>query len=240
MASVAGASVLWVRACVLALLVAGLAVGLVVGTPGASASSCRVLPAKVTGPAPSALLSIIGVLRQPASAADELPANILADQTEFYVNSVRFARSAFGRDWYVWVAGPPAPLDASRCSAPVGVAFYGLGGRGGGGTSGATAAQIAGGGMWISIGGGTGADPARTLFAGVVPDGVATVTLHYAAGKLGGFSHRSGPALTVTGHAVNNVVVISVERAGEQARAAVTTTWRDADGTLLKQFHGEI
>jgi len=92
--------------------------------------------------------------------------------------------------------------------------------------------------MSISIGPGTGADPARTLFAGVVPDGVATVTLHYPAGKLGGFSHRSGPALTATRHVVNNVVVISVERAGVQAIRAVTTTWRSADGATIKTFHG--
>ena len=181
------------------------------------------------------------MLRRPASAAGEPPANILASQTELYINSVRFARTAFGRDWYVWVAGPPSLLPAGRCNRSVGVTLYGLGGRsGGGGTGGGTAAQIESRGMWISIGGGTGADPARTLFAGVLPDGVATVTLRYPAGKLGGFSHRSGPALTVTGHAVNNVLVISVERAGEQARVAVTTTWRAANGTVINTLHGAI
>lgn len=157
------------------------------------------------------------------------------------MDSVRFARTAFGRAWYVWVAGPPSPVAVRRCDRSVGVALFGLGGRsGGGGTGGGTAAQIESRGMWISIGGGTGADPARTLFAGVVPDAVATVTVHYPAGKLGGFSHRSGPALTVTGHAVNNVVVISVERAGEQATGADTTTWRAANGTVIKTLHAAI
>jgi hypothetical protein len=66
------------------------------------------------------------------------------------------------------------------------------------------------------------------------------VTLHYPAGKLGGFSHRRGPALTATGHVVNNVVVISVERAGEQAIRTVTTTWRAADGATIKTFHGKF
>jgi hypothetical protein len=60
------------------------------------------------------------------------------------------------------------------------------------------------------------------------------------AGKLRGFSHRRGPALTVTGQAVNNVVVISVERAGEQARLAVTTTWRAANGTVFKTLHAAM
>jgi hypothetical protein len=223
------------------LAVAAIAAGLGSGAPAANGSTCPAPPARVIGSPPAALLSILGVLRRPASAADEPPANILANQTELYVNSVRFARTAFGRGWYVWVAGPPSPLSAGRCTRSVGVALYGLGGRsGGGGTGGGTAAQIESRGMWISIGGGTGADPARTLFAGIVPDGVATVTLHYPAGKLGGFSQRSGPALTVTGHAVNNVLVISVERAGEQARVAVTTTWRAANGTVINTLHGAI
>jgi hypothetical protein len=101
-----------------------------------------------------------------------------------------------------------------------------------------TAALIETRGTWISESGGTGADPSRTLFAGVVPDGVATVTLHYPAGEFGGASRRRGPALTVTGHVVNNVAVISVERAGDQATGAVTTTWRAADGSIIKTVRG--
>jgi hypothetical protein len=208
------------------------------GGGAASGSTCPSLPARVTGPPPAALLSILGVLREPASAADALPASVLSGETDLYVDYVRFARSAFGREWYVWVSAPRFhPPDA--CSS-VGVTLFGVGGNGGGGGGDASAAQIEGRGSWISIGGGTGADPARTLFAGVVPDGVATVTLHYPAGKLGGFSRRSGPALTVTGHAVNNVVVVSVERAGEQATGAVTTTWRTASGTIIKTLHGAL
>lgn len=168
------------------------------------------------------------MLRRPASAADEPPANILANQTELYVNSVRFARTAFGRGWYVWVAGPPSPLSAGRCTRSVGVTLYGLGGRsGGGGTGGGTAAQIESRGMWISIGGGTGADPARTLFAGIVPDGVATVTLQYPAGKLGGFSHRSGPAEHRPGQ---RTVVLDTASLGAISRLAITATtvtWTD-------------
>jgi hypothetical protein len=225
---------------VIALAVAGIAVCAGSGGAVASASSCPRPPAKVTGPAPAAFLSILGVLRQPGNAADELPPSVLSSQTRLYVDSVRFARAAFGRDWYVGVDGAPAqPRGVGNgCDRSVGVALWGLGGRGGGGTGGATPAQIESHGMWMSSGGGTGADPARTLFAGVVPDGVATVTLRYPAGKLGGFSHRSGPALTATGHAVNNVVVISVERAGAQAIRTVTTTWRATDGATINTFHG--
>jgi len=242
------------------------------------------VPATVTGSPPTSLLSILRVLRQPATPGENPPARITVHEPELYVNYVRFARSAFGRRWYVWVAGsnfrPPA--NVNRCLAaesadfhaelpsipaalrapttamfvmqlsadrrfdsrplrPVGVSLFGLSAAGfGGGGGGGTAAEIEDRGMWLSESGGTGADPARTLFAGVVPDGVATVTLHYPAGKLGGFSRRTGPALTVTAHAVNNVVVVSVERAGSQANGAVTTTWRAADGTTIKTIRGGL
>ena len=228
------------RGAVIALAVGWMAA--VAGSGGgiASAASCPKPPAKVTGSPPARFLSILGVLRQPGNAAGELPPGVLSSERGLYVDSVRFARAAFGRDWYIWITGAAARPrgHGHSCDRSAGVAFWGIGGRGGGGTSGATAAQIETHGMWMSIGGGTGADPARTLFAGVVPDGVATVTLHYPAGKLGGFSRRHGLALTVTGHAVNNVVVISVERAGAQAIRTVTTTWRAADGAAIRIFHG--
>jgi hypothetical protein len=243
------------------------------------------VPATITGPPPASLLSILGVLRQPATSADRPPAQVLAHQPELYVNYVRLARTGFGRQWYVWVAGSNfrAPANVARClgaesadfhaelpsipkalraqttalfetqlsadrridSEPmraVGVSLFGLssGGGGGGGGGGGTAAEIEAHGMWSSESGGTGADPARTLFAGLLPDGVATVTLHYPAGKLGGFSRRSGPALTVTAHVINNVVLVSVERAGAQAIGAVTTTWRAANGAIIKTFHGSL
>jgi hypothetical protein len=243
------------------------------------------VPATVTGPPPASLLAILGVLRRPATPADELPGRILAHEPELYVNYVRFARNAFGQQWYVWVAGsslrPPANVDRclsaesadfhaelpsipkalraqtssmfetqlsaerrvdSRPVAPVGVSLFGFHSSDGAGSGGGggTAAQIENRGMWMSEGVGSGANPARTLISGVVPDDVATVTLHYPAGKLGGFSHRTGPALTVKAHAVNDVVVVSVERAGSQATGAVTTTWRAANGTTIKTIHGGL
>ena len=200
------------------------------------------------------------------------------------MNYVRLARSAFGRNWYVWVAGPAflPPANIGRCLAaqasdfrrelpsiptslrvqtthlfdtqlsaervddarpprPVGVTLFGLNpGGGGGGGGGADAAQIENQGMWASSSGGTGANPGLTLFEGVVPDGVATVTLHYPAGKVGGFSRRTAPAITIKAHAVNNVVLVSVPRAGAQATSAVTATWRAADGTIIKTIHGGL
>jgi hypothetical protein len=110
---------------------------------------------------------------------------------------------------------------------------------GGGGGGGADAALIDQHGMWGSTGGGTGANPGVTLFSGVLPDGVATVTLHYPAGKVGGFSRLTAPAVTIKANVVNNVVVVSVPRAGDQATEAVTTTWLAANGTTIKTLHGQ-
>jgi hypothetical protein len=45
--------------------------------------------------------------------------------------------------------------------------------------------------------------------------------------------------VTITAHAVNNVVVVSVPRAGAQAMN-VTTTWRAANGTIIKTIHGGL
>jgi hypothetical protein len=121
------------------------------------------------------------------------------------------------------------------------VTLFGLQPNGsGGGGGGADAAEIERHGMWGSSSGGTGANPGLTLFSGVVPDGVATVTLRYSAGKVGGFSRRSVPAITIKAHAVNNVVIVSVPRAGAQATSAVTTTWRRADGSIIKTIHGAL
>lgn len=243
------------------------------------------VPATNTGAPPASLLSILGVLRLPATAADKVPLQFTSHQTNVFVNYIRFARSAFGVNWYVWVAGPPAgflpPANETRCLAaqsadfrselpsipsaqrdattqmfnvqlrqersrdspplrPPGVGLYGLNpGGGGGGGGGATAAIIEQRGSWGSTSGGTGANPGLTRFNGLVPDGVATVTLHYPAGRVGGFSHRTAAAVTITAHAVNNVVVVSVPRAGAQAMN-VTTSWRAADGTIIKTIQGGL
>jgi hypothetical protein len=146
---------------------------------------------------------------------------------EVYVRYVRYARTVGGVAYYL------VPV-TFRCGV---IARQGDGialdsALGGGGEL--SAAQIEHAGMWVSRSGGTGADPGRTTFTGVLPDGVASVTLHYPAGKLGGFSHRSGPAITVTEPVVNNVVVVTVERAGNQATANVTTTWRAPNGSIVK------
>ena len=65
------------------------------------------------------------------------------------------------------------------------------------------------------------------LLAGIVPDGVATVTLHYAAG--GG-----DPARTLTSDVVNNVAVFEVPRHTYRQDLPATWIFRAVDGRILK------
>jgi hypothetical protein len=186
-------------------------------------------------------LDLFAILRRPARCGDA-PANLVAEFSrpinreigrEVYVRYMRYARTVDGVAYYLVPVTFRCGVLARRGD---GMELATAGGWGGG----LDAAEIESAGNWGSESGGTGADPGRTTFTGVLPDGVASVTLHYPAGKLGGFSHRSGPAITVTAPVVNNVVVVTVERAGGQATHSVTTTWRAANGSVVKVIHGGL
>jgi len=154
---------------------------------------------------------------------------------QVFVHYIRRARTAFGRSWYVI----PARFNGCALGAPhEGIILFGFGALGGGGGGGQTAAVIEQHGMWGSTSGGTGNPPGITYFHGVLPDGVATVTFQYPAGKVGGFSRQTAGSVTVVGHVVNNVAVLAVPRAGGQATQDVTVTWRAADGKIIKTFNG--
>ncbi len=225
-----------------AVMVLGTASGRAVAkVPSVSACAKQNAPSTNAGAPPAALLSIVGVLRGPPTPPPAwlLERPILRLDSNLYVNYVRFARAAFGARYYVYVAGPFAAL-MHDCQTTVGVHLFGVTADGGFAFGAASAARIEQSGDWGSTSSGTGANPGVTLFSGVVPDGVATVTLHYPAGKIGGFSRRKGPAVTIKAHVINNVVVVKVPRAGEQATSAVTTTWHAANGTTIKTIHGGL
>ena len=203
----------------------------------AGAASCVWHPL-LSGAPSRPLLAAFAILRRPARPGDA-PANLVAQFSrpinrqfgqEVYVRYMRYTRTVDGVAYYL------VPV-TFRCGVITrqgdGISLDSV--LGGGGDL--DAAEIEHAGMWGRRSGGTGADPGRTTFTGVLPDGVASVTLHYPAGKLGGFSHRSGPAITVTAPVVNNVVVVTVERAGNQAMDNVTTTWRAANGSIVKAIH---
>jgi hypothetical protein len=198
-----------------------------------SASACP-QPKPFIGGAPSqSLLSILGVLRRPATPADALPASVKAIFTkrglnplgrEIFVNYIRRARVISGTAYYVM------PVLYTGCGAftrSEGMML--LDGSGGGGAG--TAATIESASAYGTLG-----FFGHTTIETLVPDGVATVTLHYSAGKIGGFDRNHGAAFTITTHVVGNLLVVSVPRSGNRLAAPMTMTWRAASGATVKTF----
>jgi hypothetical protein len=66
------------------------------------------------------------------------------------------------------------------------------------------------------------------LLAGIVPDGVATITLHYPAAN-------RDPARTVTASVINNVVVFEVPPHTAHQDFPRNVVWRTADGHAINQ-----
>lgn len=64
------------------------------------------------------------------------------------------------------------------------------------------------------------------LIAGIVPDGVATITLHHAAGE-------GDPARTITSTVVNDVAAFEVPRHTAHQDFPSDRVWRAADGHII-------
>lgn len=232
-------------------------------------SACRFrragVPAVSHGSPSRALLSILGVLRRPATAADRLPGALhhnASNAKGIYVNYIRLARVTNGISYYIVPAISatpiltpsagchaamtaalraelpriPAPLRAPTVSlqaqmiarqrklaeqrAGEGICLMTNSVNANTGTCGATASEIKQSGM-------TGMP---WPLSGVVPDGVAAVTIHYPA------SNRL-PALTITTDVVGNVFATSITR-NVPGDLSPTVIWRSADGNLLKTVTG--
>jgi hypothetical protein len=231
--------------------------------PALESSVCQATtppgPTFVHGTPDRSLLSILGILRRPATPADRLSASVFAGMSDVYAGSARHAFSAGGESYYLAVAGfdqaqsepsprcsalersafarylpkiPPA-LRAQTSALEAGLLTYSRHlltggprdgicvidtGRSDNGTScGNTAAEIKD---------GSTPDDANGVFVGVVPDGVASVTLAFPA-------HRGTPAHSVHGTVRGNMYAIRVPGAPEPP-IEPTVTWHSADGHVIK------
>jgi hypothetical protein len=174
------------------------------------------------------LLSILAVLRRPQASTDALPTPPSGSWwfgEGVYSKYVRRARVVDGVAYYVV---PVAKGWALKCATHEGVVFATAGpeGYGSGGT--ATAAEIEHGarleGLFWKDGSG--------VQSGIVPDGVAKVTLRYPA--------RHHLRATVTVAAVGNVYVTAVPPAARGSETPVlptTVLWLSAKRHVLKTFH---
>jgi hypothetical protein len=191
----------------------------------------------ITGTPSRSLLAILGVLRRPATPMDALPTSLRHSIStvgnfsgiEVFANYVRRARVVAGVSYYVWPVAhrPCGPLRALSEQETMDIAYtHGWGGAG-------DAATIE---NATSLGGGTSTFGKSTI-VGLVPDGVAMVTLHYPAGKIGGFDRNHAPAFTLTTNVVGNVLVATIPRGGNRLMAPMTMLWRAANGAVIKTFN---
>lgn len=197
-----------------------------------SAASCSQEKPFIAGTPSESLLSILGVLRRPATPADALPASIKEVLSgppfrtlgrEIFANYIRRARVFAAIPYYVM------PVLYTGCGAlkrGEGTLLWGGGGGAG------TAATIEQGSAYGTLG-----SFGHTTIQTLVPDGVATVTLHYPAGKIGGFDRTYAPALTTTANVLGNLLILSVPRVGKRLVAPMTMTWRASNGAIVKTFN---
>lgn len=80
-------------------------------------------------------------------------------------------------------------------------------------------------------GGGGGKPPTPIVMDGIVPGGVATVTLHFPASRHRG---RRLPPLNATGHVINDVFVIRIPSLFERGGWPTTAVWRSSSGKVIK------
>lgn len=121
-----------------------------------------------------------------------------------------------------------------RQQHPAGLCLLHLNNQGyGGGGCGATTAEIEQG---PGIGLSQGANGGGWIVSGIVPDGVATVSIRYPGGQpLPNSTRRSRP-FTITVPVINNTVVFK-----EPAAASIgndgTVVWRSANGAIVRTIH---
>jgi hypothetical protein len=147
-----------------------------------------------------------------------IPKRLRADARQIFNSGLEVARAYWARKPSVG-----ASLNA--------ISIYGPGEGFGGGVSTVAAIEK---GTSLGLGGAaTGWGPNTSFVDFIVPDGVASVTLHYDAGPLGGYSHKHAPAANITAKPVNNVIVTIVPRPTGNAEPS-TITWRAAAGKIIK------
>jgi hypothetical protein len=183
------------------------------------------------------LLSILGVLRRPATAADAGSGIVAQGFTSgVFVHYIRRARVVAGSPYYIYPAvvggcgtGEKPHEGIMELARNVDLGHGVIGGSGGGG---ATAAAIDKG---QDAGSGPPGSSTGTTITMVVPDGVAIVTLRYPAGRASGYSPKISPPFTITTTPVENLVVVRLPRRNPLQQG--TVIWRAADGHIIKTFN---
>jgi hypothetical protein len=186
-------------------------------------ASCTFAPRPPTRGLPSrSLLSILGVLRRPATRADTFRADFLGFTDSVYVDDIRLARTVHGGSFYVVPVRvlPCGRLKPKQYDTVLLYFVHRVAGRvlDSSGSSGSTASQIQQVGM--------SAPPRDGFIYGIVPDGVATVTMRY-------------PSATFRITAVGNVIAAHVGYLRDPYRP-LSITWRSANGATVMTSHNTV
>jgi len=206
-----------------------------------SPAACASDTSKALQGTPSkSLLSILRVLRRPATAADALPRTLTARGagSNAFVHYIRRTRVVHGSPYYLYPAivggcGARGRQGMMHLDTRIDLGGGAIGAIGGGG---ATAGDIEQG---KDIGAGPPGSSTSSTVTMIVPDAVAKVTLRYPAGRASGYSPKISPPFTITTAPVNNEVVVSVPRSpGSGAIHQAKVIWRAANGHIVKAFNG--
>lgn len=202
-----------------------------------SPSSCQ--GKALQGPPSKSLLSILGVLRRPATAADA-GSGITAQgfTSAVFVHYIRRARIVDGSPHYIYPAilggcgtGEKAHEGIMELAKNVDLGHGAVGGTGGGGGD---AAEIEHG---REVGSGPPGSSTSETITMIVPDGVATVTLHYGPGPASGYTKKISPPFTITSRVINNELVVLLPRSVSlEDVPSVRMIWRAANGHILETF----
>ncbi len=119
-------------------------------------------------------------------------------------------------------------LETSTVHEGVGLLAENVNGGGGGGGAQSLESIQQGGPLG---GGGGGTPPSPIVMDGIVPSGVANVTLQFPAIHHGS---RQLPALNATGKVINNVFIIPIPTLFQRGGWPSTAIWRSATGTIIK------
>jgi hypothetical protein len=191
-------------------------------------------------PPSRSLLSILGVLRRHAMAADNSSGMVAAGLVrDVFVRYIRLTRVVGASSYYIYPAvvggcgtGQIPREGIVTRDAHIDLGHGLLGAVCGGGASAADIEQ----GRDVESGP-PGSSTSETITM-VVPDGVAQVTLHYAPGPDNGYTRKISPSFTLTSPVINNELVVLLPRSvGLEGIAGVKMIWRAPDGRIVRTFN---
>jgi hypothetical protein len=214
------------------LALAAALTGALAVAPPARAAPCT-SPHLNSDPPPNAVLATFGVLRRPSTPADSWPhAELLPPDISFNQGWFRRLGSLGGVRFFLLPGH-----DATPCGSPAKLFVGAASGSStnGGGTvqGGASLTYVKRYGEWIAQGSSSG-----SLVAGLLPDGVAKVTVTYPKGRghPGGVNYKHAVHKTV--RVRSNTALFKLGRPPDDAASPSRQVWFSKSGRVIRRAPG--